>query len=91
MATEQEKQAEKERVTRISGFRVGAHDDGSDQAVGDRNRDRNVGALEDEQFAARILDVALRHLDQVRPWLGQTMRWLLGPVRAGRPNAQRLN
>jgi hypothetical protein len=26
MATEQEKQAEKERVTRISGFRVGAHD-----------------------------------------------------------------
>ena len=26
MPTEQEKQAEKERVTRISGFRVGAHD-----------------------------------------------------------------
>ena len=26
MPTEEEKQAEKERVTRISGFRVGAHD-----------------------------------------------------------------
>jgi hypothetical protein len=43
---------------------VGLGDHRGDQAARDRDRDRDVGALEADEVVAGILDVAFGHLDQ---------------------------